>query len=57
MEKPDKKGSKAEDLAIITTFIEYHDKLMKSQALKPFQSNGGKSPWKDFGRKKGVSRI
>ena len=46
-----------EDLAIITAFMDYHEKLLKSQALKPFQSNGGSSPWKHFGRKKGVMRM
>ena len=45
-----------EDLAIITAFLDYNDKLLKAQALKPYQSNGGSSPWKDFGRKKGVIR-
>jgi len=57
MKPYDQKGSESEDLAIITAFIDYHDKLAKSQALKSFQSNGGKSPWKDFGRKKGVTRL
>jgi acetyl-CoA carboxylase biotin carboxylase subunit len=46
-----------EDLAIITAFVDYHEKLLKSQALKPYQSNGGSSPWKHFGRKKGVMRM
>jgi acetyl-CoA carboxylase biotin carboxylase subunit len=46
-----------EDLAIITAFLDYHEKLLKSQALKPYQSNGGRSPWKHFGRKKGVMRM
>ena len=46
-----------EDLAIITAFVDYHEKLSKSQALKPYQSNGGRSPWKHFGRKKGVMRM
>jgi acetyl-CoA carboxylase biotin carboxylase subunit len=46
-----------EDLAIITAFMDYHEKLSKSQALKPYQSNGGSSPWKHFGRKKGVMRM
>lgn len=49
--------SRFEDLAIITAFIEYSDKLSKSQSLKSFQSNGGSSPWKSFGRKKGVTRL
>ncbi len=57
MKSVEQKGSEEEDLAIITAFIDYQDKLMKSQALKSFQSNGGKSLWKDFGRKKGVSRL
>ena len=46
-----------ENLAIITAFVDYSEKLLKSQALKPYQSNGGSSPWKDFGRKKGVTRM
>jgi acetyl-CoA carboxylase, biotin carboxylase subunit len=50
-------GQDTEDLAIITAFVEYTDKLSASQSMKPFQSNGGSSPWKHFGRKKGVSRI
>ena len=50
-------GQDTEDLAIITAFVEYTEKLSASQSMKPFQSNGGSSPWKHFGRKKGVSRI
>ena len=46
-----------EDLAIITAFVDYSEKLLNSQALKPYQSNGGSSSWKDFGRKKGVTRM
>jgi acetyl-CoA carboxylase biotin carboxylase subunit len=46
-----------EDLAIITAFVNYQEKLSKSQALKPYQGNGGSSPWKHFGRKKGVTRM
>jgi acetyl-CoA carboxylase biotin carboxylase subunit len=46
-----------EDLAIITAFMDYHEKLQKSQTLQPYQSNGGSSPWKDFGRKQGVMRM
>jgi acetyl-CoA carboxylase biotin carboxylase subunit len=47
----------AEDVAIIAGFIDYTDKLYKLQSIKPFQSNGGRSPWKEFGRKKGVTRL
>lgn len=46
-----------EDMAIVAGFIEYNDKLSRLQKIKPFQSNGGSSPWKEFGRKKGVSRM
>ena len=46
-----------EDLAIITAFVNYQEKLLKSQAIKPYQSNGGSSPWKHFGRKQGVMRM
>ena len=49
--------AEAEDIAIITGFIDYTDKLSRLQSIKPFQSNGGSSPWKDFGRKKGVTRM
>jgi acetyl-CoA carboxylase biotin carboxylase subunit len=46
-----------EDIAIIAAFIDYNDKLSKLQSIKSFQSNGGSSPWKHFGRKKGVMRM
>jgi acetyl-CoA carboxylase biotin carboxylase subunit len=46
-----------EDLAIITAFVNYQEKLLNSQTLKPYQSNGGSSPWKHFGRKQGVMRM
>jgi len=46
-----------EDLAIITAFVDYHEKLLRSKSLKPYQSNGGSSPWKHFGRKKGIMRM
>ncbi len=46
-----------EDLAIITAFIDYNEKLENSKTIKPFQSNGGSSPWKHFGRQKGVMRM
>jgi acetyl-CoA carboxylase biotin carboxylase subunit len=57
IEKTDGKGSLTEDLAIITAFIDHHDKLLKAQSIKSFQSNGGRSPWKEYGRKKGMTRI
>lgn len=53
----DGENKRYEDLAIITAFMDYHEKLLKSQALQPYQSNGGRSPWKHFGRKKGVMRM
>ncbi len=53
----DGQNKQNEDLAIITAFVDYHEKLAKSQALQPYQSNGGSSPWKNFGRKKGVMRM
>jgi acetyl-CoA carboxylase biotin carboxylase subunit len=49
--------AEAEDIAIITAFIDYNDKFSSLQSIKPFQSNGGSSPWKNFGRKKGVMRM
>ncbi len=49
--------AEAEDIAIITAFIDYSDNLSKLQSIKPFQNNGGNSPWKNFGRKKGVTRM
>ncbi len=49
--------AEAEDVAIITAFIDYTDKLNKLQSIKSFQSNGGSSPWKEFGRQKGVMRM
>lgn len=57
MERSNGEGSEAEILAIVTAFVDYKEKLLNSQALKPFQSNGGSSPWKTFGRKKGVTRL
>ncbi len=53
----DGQGSEEELLAIITAYVDYQDKVQNSQALKPFQSNGGSSPWKTYGRKQGVSRM
>ena len=53
----DSQGKTEEDLAIITAFVDFQEKLSKSQALKPYQGNGGISPWKHFGRKKGVTRM
>ncbi len=47
--------TEAEDIAIITAFIDYTDKLSKLQPVEPF--NGGSSPWKNFGRKKGIIRM
>ena len=47
--------AEAEDISIITAFIDYTDKLSKLQPVKPF--NGGSSPWKNFGRKKGIIRM
>ena len=49
--------SEDEDIAIITAFFDYTEKLSKLQSIKTFQSNGGNSPWKNFGRKKGVMRM
>ncbi len=49
--------AEVEDAAIITAFIDYTDKLSRLQSIKSFQSNGGSSPWKNFGRKKGVMRM
>jgi acetyl-CoA carboxylase biotin carboxylase subunit len=57
VDRGDGQGSDEEILAIITAFVDYQDKLKKSQDLKPFQSNGGSSPWKTYGRKQGVTRI
>ena len=53
----DGQSKQDEDIAIIAAFVDYHEKLLKSPALKPYQSNGGRSPWKHFGRKKGVMRM
>jgi len=50
-------NTEEENIAIITAFIDYSGKLSKLQSLKSFQSNGGSSPWKNFGRKKGVTRM
>jgi acetyl-CoA carboxylase biotin carboxylase subunit len=52
-----KERPREEDIAIIAAFIDYNDKLSKLQSIKSFQSNGGSSPWKHFGRKKGVMRM
>ncbi len=49
--------SQEEDIVIITAFLEYNEKLKKLQSIKSFQSNGGSSPWKSFGRKMGVIRM
>lgn len=49
--------SSREDIVMITALLDYTDKLNNLQNIKTFQSNGGKSPWKEFGRKKGVMRM
>jgi acetyl-CoA carboxylase biotin carboxylase subunit len=46
-----------EDISIIAAFVDYTDKLKKLQSIKPYHSNGGSSPWKEFGRKQGVLRM
>ncbi len=53
----DKKEKELEDIAIITALVDYTDKIKKLQSVKTFQSNGGSSPWKNFGRKKGITRM
>ncbi len=50
-------STEKELVAIIAAFIDYSDKLSKSQSVKSFQRNDGSSPWKNFGRKKGVNRM
>lgn len=52
-----KNSRQEEDIAIIAAFFEYSEKLDNLQSVKTFQSNGGTSPWKEFGRKKGVMRM
>ncbi len=44
-----------EDVAVITAFVDYLDKVAKLQPQKPTQSLGNN--WKDFGRKKNVLRL
>jgi acetyl-CoA carboxylase biotin carboxylase subunit len=53
----DKTREAEENIAQIAAFVDYDAKLSKLQSIKSFQSNGGSSPWKYFGRKKGVTRM
>ncbi len=46
-----------EDVAIIAAYLEYTSKLAKLQSLKLVEATNGNSPWKHFGRKKGVLRM
>jgi len=48
-------GTECEDMAIITCFIDYLDKLEKIQP--PAYSDELGSTWKDFGRKRNVLRL
>jgi acetyl-CoA carboxylase biotin carboxylase subunit len=45
-----------EDIAIITAFVDYTNKLEKLQPIK-LTSKNGNSGWKDYGRKKALVRI
>jgi acetyl-CoA carboxylase biotin carboxylase subunit len=53
----DEARAEEEEIVIIAAFVDYSEKLSKLQSIKPYQSNGGSSPWKHFGRKKGVMRM
>jgi len=46
-----------EDVAIIAAFIDYTDKIEKLQPHKLVSQTNGSSPWKSYGRKKGVLRM
>jgi acetyl-CoA carboxylase biotin carboxylase subunit len=46
-----------EDIAIIAAYMEYSDKLSQLKTIKSYQNNGGASAWKQFGRRKGVTRM
>jgi acetyl-CoA carboxylase biotin carboxylase subunit len=48
-------GTECEDMAIITAFIDYLDKLAEIQPPKYTEELG--SNWKDFGRKRNVLRL
>ena len=54
MEKRESVG-KFKDVAVITAFIDYLDKVEKLQPEKPAHELGNN--WKDFGRKKNVLRL
>ena len=45
-----------EDIAIITVFLDYTNKLEKLQPNKVASKNGN-SGWKDYGRKKSITRM
>jgi acetyl-CoA carboxylase biotin carboxylase subunit len=45
-----------EDIAVVTAFIDYLDKLNKQVEVTPQQSNGS-SHWKKYGRMKGIIKI
>jgi len=46
-----------EDVAIIAAFLDYTNKLNKLQPHKLGSQTNGSSPWKSFGRKKGILRM
>lgn len=48
-------GTECEDMAMITAFIDYIDKLEAIQPPKYTEELG--SNWKDFGRKRNVLRL
>jgi len=50
-------NQECEDVAIITAYLDYTDKLLKLQSIKTIEDTNGNSPWKHFGRKKGVLRM
>jgi len=49
-------SQECEDIAIITAFVDYTEKLKKLQAIHLAPTNG-KSGWKSYGRKQGVERM
>jgi len=43
-------------MAIITAFVDYTNKLDKLQPIK-LTSKNGNSGWKEYGRKKAITRM
>lgn len=55
MAKKDKCDAQCEDIAIVTAFLDYIDKISKTEATVPQQETN--SGWKQYGRRSNLTRL